>query len=125
QSQNGWKSTSDVLPYLAEAGPEAFLEAVEDALMGDKPLLASIFETDNSDSDIFTSSSEHVGLLWALESVSWAPEHFASAVELLAKLDEIDPGGQTVNRPANSLAALFRPWHPDTSVSVDRRFSVI
>lgn len=125
ESHKGWKFISDVLPYLAEAGPEAFLEAVEDALLGDTPALASIFESDNSDGDIFSSNSEHVGLLWALENVSWAPEHFASAVELLAKLDEIDPGGQTANRPANSLAAIFRPWHPDTSVGVDRRLAVI
>lgn len=125
ESQNGWKSISDILPYLAEAGPEAFLNEVEDALIGEKPVLTTIFGNGGDDADFLSSSSEHTGLLWSLECVSWAPDHFARSVDLLAILDEIDPGGRTSNRPANSLAAIFRPWHPDSSVSADRRLAVL
>jgi hypothetical protein len=49
----------------------------------------------------------------------------ALAVDLLARLDEIDPGGRMSNRPAASLAAIFRPWHPDNSVDPDRRIRVL
>ena len=79
-----WASLSDVLPLLAEAGPDAFLDAVTKGLSGDDPLLGTMF-TDR-DSDAFSASSHHTGLLWALENVAWSPDHFGAAVEQLARL---------------------------------------
>src|SRR5699024_6559501 len=111
-----WQSLADILPLLAEAGPDAFLDAVGAATPGDNPLLATLFQDNADESGIFSGSTPHSNLLWALECVSWSPDHFGRAVNLLARLDEIDPGGRMSNRPAASLAAIFRPWHPDNSV---------
>ena len=120
-----WQSLADILPLLAEAGPDAFLDAVGAATAGDDPLLATMFQDNADESGIFSGGTPHSNLLWALERVSWSPDHFGRAVDLLARLDEIDPGGRMSNRPAASLAAIFRPWHPDNSVDPDRRITVL
>lgn len=120
-----WQSLADILPLLAEAGPDAFLDAVGAASAGDRPVLATMFQDNSDDAGIFSGSTPHSNLLWALECVSWSPDHFGRAVDLLARLDEIDPGGRMSNRPAASLAAIFRPWHPDNSVDPDRRITVL
>lgn len=120
-----WQSLADVLPLAAEAGPEAFLDAVAAATTGDAPLLATMFQDNQDEYGLFSAGTPHTGLLWALECVSWSPDHFGRAVDLLARLDEIDPGGRMSNRPAASLAAMFRPWHPDNSVDPDRRLAVL
>lgn len=120
-----WQSLADILPLLAEAGPDAFLDAVSAATAGDAPLSATMFQDNADESGIFSGGTPHSNLLWALECVSWSSDHFGRAVDLLARLDEIDPGGRLVNRPAASLAAIFRPWHPDSSVDPDRRLIVL
>lgn len=120
-----WQSLADILPLLAEAGPDAFLDAVGAATAGDDPLLANMFQDNADESGIFSGGTPHSNLLWALECVSWSPDHFGRAVALLARLDEIDPGGRMSNRPAASLAAIYRPWHPDSSVDPDRRITVL
>lgn len=125
ETGNGWKSISDILPYLAEAGPDAFLDAVELGLSGEHPILASIFEDDTSDSGNLFSGSAHTGLLCALECVSWDREYFARTVELLAMLDEIDQGGRYANRPAESLASIFCTWYPNSSIEIEKRIDVL
>jgi hypothetical protein len=118
-----WASLTDVMPLLAEATPDVFLEAVQRGLEGDQPLLRLMFA--DSTSDALTASSPHTGLLWALENVAWSPEHFALAVEQLARLSEVDPGGRLSNRPAASLADIYRSWLPQSSVGLDRRLAVL
>lgn len=120
-----WQSLADILPLLAEAGPEAFLDAVAAATTGDDPLLATMFQDSQDESGPFSGGTPHSNLLWALECVSWSPDLFGRAVDLLARLDEIDPGGRMSNRPAASLAAIFRPWHPDNSLDPDRQLAVL
>lgn len=120
-----WQSLADILPLLAEAGPDAFLEAVSTATAGDDPLLGTMFQDHSDEPGFFSGSTPHSNLLWALECVSWSPDHFGRAVDLLARLDKIDPGGRMANRPAASLATIFRPWHPDNSVDPDRQITVL
>jgi hypothetical protein len=114
-----WASLHDVLPLLAEAVPPVFLEAVRTGLTDDPPLLQTMF------SDRDQASSPHTGLLWALETCAWSPTDFGQAVDVLARLAEIDPGGRLGNRPQASLAAIFRPWYPQNSVNVERRLEVL
>jgi hypothetical protein len=118
-----WASLGDVLPLIAEAAPAEFLSAVRDGLAAEAPV-AKLFE-DNDETSAFTAMSPHGALLWALERVSWSSEHFGQAVDLLARLDEIDPGGSQGNRPQASLMSIFRPWFPQASVSVERRLDAL
>ncbi len=118
-----WASLTDVMPLLAEAVPDVFLDAVQKGLEGEQPLLGLMFADNVGDS--FTVSSPHTGLLWALENLAWSSEHFSLAVEQLARLAEVDPGGRLSNRPAASLADIYRSWLPQTSVALNRRLAVL
>lgn len=116
-----WESLTGVLPLLAEAAPDAFLSAVEEGTKGSSPILARVFHEGPS---VF-SSSPHTGLLWALETLAWSPQHLGRVALLLARLSEIDPGVKVMNRPANSLNAIFRTALPQTSSSYAQRLVVI
>lgn len=120
-----WSSLAPYLPLLAEAAPDEFLEAVRDGLAGDSPVLGKLFTDPKGTSALFTAGSPHCQLLWALETVAWSPEHFGLAVDLLAQLTAIDPGGQLSNRPSESLKRIFCPWHPENSVDNTSRLAVV
>jgi hypothetical protein len=121
-SGSAWASLDDVMPLLAEAAPIEFLSAVAKGLEGDPPLLRSIFGADDGG---FFSHPTHSGLLWGLELSAWSSEHFGQAVDLLARLSEIDPGGRYSNRPINSLRTIFCPWYPQNAADNKRRLDVI
>lgn len=120
-----WTSLSDVLPLLAEAGPDSFIDAVRKGVSGVDPALAKMFTDTKDDHSIFSGSSPHTGLLWALENLAWSPEHFGAAIDLLARLDAIDPGGRLSNRPFASIEKIFTPWFPETAVSIEGRLAVV
>lgn len=119
-----WASLGDVLSLLAEAAPDEFVDAVRVGLQGEPPLLVAMFEDSGDVSPMFTSSA-HTALLWALEIISWSPKHLGAVVDLLARLDEVDPGGNVGNRPLASLMSIFRPWFPQTSVGTERRLEIL
>lgn len=117
-----WSSLADVLPLLAEAAPDTFLAAVEDGLRGTEPLLTKMFVDQGN---AISVNSPHTGLLWALECVAWSNEHASFAIRLLARLSEVDPGGRLSNRPFNALVNIFKPWLPQTTLSVERRLTLL
>jgi excisionase family DNA binding protein len=119
-----WRSLSRVLQLIAEAAPDAFLDAVDVGLVGDDPVLRMMF-SDADDGGLGGASSEHTDLLWALELLCWSPDHFSRAAGALARLAEIDPSGQLANRPAASLRAVFLPWFPQTSAPLPARLEVL
>ena len=118
-----WASLQDVLPALAEASPDVFLNSVLQALRGQVPPLSAVFA--DSDLDIWESRSPHTGLLWALELLCWSEDYAAEACDALARLAEIDPGGRLANRPAASLRRVLLPWFPQTATSLDLRMHII
>ena len=121
-----WQSLADVLPLLAEAAPDAFLDAIDVGLGGDPPLLRSLF----LDADLgptFGTSSPHIRLVWALEALAWSSGHMSRAADALARLAEIDPtpDANVHPRPAGSLANLFNLYGPQTSLPLARRLDVL
>lgn len=117
-----WWSLSRELPALAEASPEAFLEAVEESLsIEDRPIRSLFGERDGG---IFGSEHQS-GLLWALETLAWNPNYLAPVTELLARLATLDPGGRYSNRPDRSLRNIFLLWCPQCSVPLIERLKVL
>lgn len=114
-----WQSLDGVMTWLAEAGPDSFCRAVATACTGEPPVAIHLF-TDQTEQGL-SSHSQHSDLLWALETLAWSPTYFGTAIDLLARLDQIDPGGRLSNRPIGSLTSILRPWHPDTSVNAEGR----
>jgi hypothetical protein len=117
-----WSALSHNLRWLAEAAPTSFWQAVQEGLRGDSPVIMKLFEERK---DILSVSSEHSGLLWALETLAWSPRYLTPVALILAKLSRLDPGGSLLNRPINSLREIFLPWHPQTAASLERRLRAL
>jgi hypothetical protein len=119
-----WASLSSQLPLLAEAAPEAFLDAVHADLDREEPLLAGLFQDGDRSSALF-GSSPHTGLLWALEVLCWTPEHLVDAARALGRLHAIDPGGRLSNRPLASLGSVLVGWIRHTSAPMQLKVEVL
>lgn len=118
-----WASLNDVLPLLAEAAPDAFLSAIGGASeKPDEPFSGVFAEEGNA---IFGGSSFVTGLLWALESLAWCGDYLIRVCSILASLASVDPGGQWMNRPANSLVTILLPWLPQTVGSAEKRHNAV
>lgn len=113
-------SLRDQLPYLAEAAPVPFVEALESLLQGDSTRLTPLFRDRG-----FFGAAYHAGLLWALEGLAWSPEFLPRVTLILGALDELDPGGNVGNRPRHTLRDIFLAWHRGTSASIDGRIAAL
>ncbi|HEU4405724.1 MAG TPA: AAA family ATPase [Polyangiaceae bacterium] len=119
-----WASLADLLPLLAEAAPSTFLSRLEESLaLGDKGV-AHLLDEES------TYGHPHAGLLWALETLAWAPQHMPRVVRALVKLAERDAelgeaAGKVANRPVESLARILHLLLPQTTASVDERVRIL
>ena len=119
-----WASLNLMLPLLAEAAPSAFLEAVELALkdLGNSPF-HELFAQEGG--GVLAGENYLTGLLWALETLAWRSDLLVRVAVSLSDLASIDPGGNWANRPANSLADIFLPWHVQTCASIEKRRATV
>ena len=117
-----WATLCDSLAVLAEASPEALLDAVERDLTIFPGPFNDLFAQEG---DGLFGGVPHTGLLWALEYLAWSQDHFARVAKILARLAEIDPGGQVSNRPAESLKSLFLPWIRFSETPDDHRLETL
>jgi hypothetical protein len=125
QSGAFWSSLAPQMPLLAEAAPDAFLDAAAAGLDADpSPVLAMFTDTPDS-SPITSPTSPHTHLLWALEGVAWSADHLVRASLVLAELAARASDGRTVNRPENSLRAILVPWRPQTAAGSEQRLAAL
>lgn len=115
-----WASLAYFLPTLAEASPEAFLQAVDDGLVEENPTLVQLFLQEE-----YFGGCPHTGLLWALEVLVWEAQYLSQVTLILGKLSRLDPGGKIINRPFRSLCKIFLCWNPQTSANLTQRLRVI
>jgi hypothetical protein len=113
-----WGSLNGLLPPLAEAAPDQFLDAVENALVSHPCPFDDLFAQEG---DGVFGGNYMTGLLWALEGLAWEEEYFVRACNVLGDLGAHDPGGRWVNRPSNSLVSIVLPWLPQTLASPEKR----
>ena len=118
-----WWSLSDDVRLLAEASPEAFLDAVEDSLDRSDPPIGALFGRDGD--GIF--GTEHLSnLMWALETLAWSPDWMARVTHVLTRLDAIDvQPRKLVDGPMNSLRELHQLWNPQTYATQDQRIRAL
>lgn len=119
-----WASLDSVMPLLAEAAPDEFLDAVESVLIdvSDTPFHKIFAEEEGH---VLGGGNYMTGLLWALETLAWSPSYISRVAIILADIASFDPGGNWSNRPANSLTDIFLPWHVQTTSSFEKCKSVI
>ena len=112
------------LPLLAEAAPDEFLDAIESVLVDlSTTPFHELFAQEGSGG--VGERNYTSGLLWALEGLAWHPDYLSRVAVILADIASIDPGGSWSNRPANSLADIFLPWHVQTTAPFEKRKAVI
>ena len=117
-----WASLNDVLPLLAEAAPGEFLRAVEQSLVSEPCPFDRVFAEEGDGS---MNRSYMSGLLWALETLAWEPDHLSRVILCLAELAVRDPGGRWANRPSNSLTTILLPWLPQTCATLEKRRAAV
>jgi hypothetical protein len=110
-----WVSLGDLLSTLAEAAPARFLDALEQSLDAGDAGVAHLTAEERA------SWYPHVRVLWALETLGWAPEFLTRVATALARLAERDPGGRVVNRPGRCIGALLHWTLPQTAASAGER----
>lgn len=122
-SAERWLSLASYLPTLAEAAPIAFLNAVEKSLrLPDAPVTKLFTESSASG---FGGRCWHSGLLWALETLAWAPNLLTKVALLLAQLSHVPIKGNWGNKPSRSLFGIFRSWLPQTAAGLQDRIQVL
>jgi len=125
QSYEFWSSLHGVLSVLAEAAPDSFLRAMRDGLTGTEPVHARMFNDHDDEPVGFGPTPVHSSFLWALEVLAWSADHFDGAVDVLAMLAAIDPGGSWSNRPSRSLTEIFSCWNPNTTADEAQRLAAL
>lgn len=117
-----WISADHELPLISEASPKSFLKSVSNSLAKEQPEMMDMFKEVEG---FLHSTSNHTGLLWALEGLAWLPEYLREVGLILLKLSRLDPGGRLSNRPINSISEVFKPWHYQTLASYDERMETL
>ena len=110
---------ADVLPLLAEAAPDEFLEAIARALQRAREA-PDCLQVLNKGSAGPSSDAGWYGLSHALETLAWSPEsgHLALVSDVLLTIAAI--GNDDLAAKAHGcLVSLFRPWLPQSG-AVDR-----
>ena len=118
-----WLSLASHLPTLAEAAPAHFLNAIEKSLQrSNAPVTRLLTESRTSG---MHGRCWHAGLLWALETLAWAPPQLARVARVLAQLSRVPIQGNWGNTPGRSLFGLFRAWLPKTAAGISDRIQVL
>ena len=117
-----WATLYGELTTLAEAAPDALLDAVERDLSACPSPFSDLFLQEGTPP---FGGIPHAGLLWALDLLSWSVDHFSRVATILARLAELDSGGKATNRPADSLRSLFLPWTRFSETPDDMRLETL
>jgi len=113
-----WATLNNLLPNLAEAAPNEFIEQVEKALL---TLPCPFDEVFAQEGNGLTGGNYLTGLLWALEGLAWDEQYLVRICCTLGELAIHDPGGNWANRPSNSIVTILLPWLPQTLAPVEKR----
>jgi hypothetical protein len=111
------------LPHYAEAAPDTFLSIIEDDLRSETPATHGLLRP--ASADVFTGGCSRTGLLWALEGLAWEPRNLPRVTPILAQLAEIEIKDNWLNKPINSLQAIFSSWMPQTAATHDERLAAM
>lgn len=121
-NSNQWLSIRGTLQLLAEAAPDAFLEAIEQDLAKTEPPILSLMRVIEGG---ISGTCLRTELLWALELIAWNPKNFIRVAQILAQLSRHPITDNWVNKPSSSLLSLFRARLPKTAAPIDKRIEAL
>lgn len=114
-----WLAVSAIAQQLAEASPDEFLKALETDLTHKEPQVFRLFLETSSGG--IGGACVYADLLWALETLAWAPNRLLRVSRILAELKNAPNKGNWGNSPESSLLNIYRGWKPQTSATVEMR----
>lgn len=124
-----------ILPLLAEAAPEVFLDAMEADLQqansAQKALLNFRYgDDDASESALHLLDSTNAlyyrsSLMEAYEAVAWFPESVEQAIDLLSLLADEKVLDHHGGQPRESLKTLLNPWYRGSVLESERHCIVL
>ena len=117
-----WATLSGILPILAEAAADPFLDAVERDLSAEPSPFKDLCAQGGAP---MFAGVPHAGLFWALETLAWSQDHFSRVAMILARLAEFDRGGNVSPNSPNSLCSLFLPWIRFSETLDDQRLATL
>ncbi|MDE0318932.1 MAG: hypothetical protein OXI97_03545 [Acidimicrobiaceae bacterium] len=120
-----WSAVAEVLPLLAEALPDAVLEALRSCVSCSHAFATAMFAGSGDDWLSSLPPSPHLDVLTALKILAWSPDHLLAAVELLARLVGIGTDDAHADRLAEGLASIMCPWMPHTSADLETRLRAL
>lgn len=118
-----WFSLGACTELLAEAAPGEFIYAIESSMRGKNSAILGLFKAEGSGA--FGGRCYQANILWALELISWDKQYLAKVSMCLARLSEIDPGGNSGNKPFNSLVDIYLGWINNSSATHQERLKII
>lgn len=112
----------NVIPLIAEASPDAFLQYIENDLKKEDSLMMKLFVPIKK-KGFFGVEWEvnYSNVLFAMEMIAWMPEYMMRVCRILVHLSPIINESNYVNKPINSLLEIFRVWYPTTTVGTTER----
>ena len=122
-----------VMPLLAEAAPEAFLEAMEADLQQMNSAQKALLNFRRGDGGsvsarlIYSTDalSYRSSLMRAYETLAWFPEYAEQAIDLLAQMADEEVLDHHGGQPRQSLAEILKPWHCGSVLDAERHFVVL
>lgn len=111
-----WASLDELLPLLAEASPEEFLNQLEDKIRNTPSLIKQLF---NENESYITTSNYSTGLYWSLELIAWEPRNLIETGMILTKLASFD------KESIKHIANIILPWYPQTKAPIENRIILV
>ena len=112
-----WASQKNDLRRYAEAAPDVFLEILERDLATANPQVHALL----APADTMFGGCPRSDLMWALEALAWKPERLLRVSLVLAQLAQVEINDNWANKPAASLASIYRSWMPQTAANIAER----
>lgn len=116
-----WATLNDLLPYLAEAAPDEYLDCAKRFLSRKKDGLEVLLSQERPG---IVSHTYSLGFVHALGLLAWMPDYFAASLDLLAQVTIRDKGGQWHPRAEDVMRQILHPLGAHTIVSSTRRVKV-
>lgn len=109
-----WASLDELLPLLAEAAPEEFLDQIESKI--DSPTIEKLFSKNEYG---ITTSNYSTGLYWALDLIAWETRNLISCCMIYSRLAKYD------EKAIEKIAYIILPWFPQTQAPIENRKIVV
>lgn len=124
---NGWTlkrflSNRTFFTLLAEASPEAFLDFLEGT---GEEIYDIVFTPQKSHMGLTGWNIYYTDLLFALEMLAWDEDYIYRVTSLLLRFSSYKNDSNYANKPANSLAEIYRFPLPQTFAKFENRMEIL